>query len=204
MENELKVYKHIQRICYKYLSVYKLSPNTRKIFKQIQRMRGKNLCLHREDVKRLLTYSPTAPRDIKLSVSQFIMVQWNFFETLTFYAIWVGLSWKTISRYCPFTGRQVSCQSTPLTADWVLQSWPAIVRSSLKVLLLMMSTLHVSDLQATCRLHLEPFCSVRWQLFYIRRILLHPLGSTFFIGMCSLSFSNEVTGPSCSHVPFIW
>jgi hypothetical protein len=44
--------------------------------------------------------------------------------------------------------RQVSWQSTPLTADWVLQSWPAIVRSSLKVLLLMMSTLHVSDLQA--------------------------------------------------------
>jgi hypothetical protein len=39
----------------------------------------------------------------------------------------------------------VSCP--PLTADWVLQSWPAIVRSSLKVLLLMMSTLHVSDLQ---------------------------------------------------------
>ena len=33
-----------------------------------------------------------------------------------------------------------------LTADWVLQSWPAMVRSSRKVSLLITSTLQVSDL----------------------------------------------------------
>jgi hypothetical protein len=38
-----------------------------KVFKHIPRIRGKNLCVHGEDAKRLLAYSPNTPRDIKLS-----------------------------------------------------------------------------------------------------------------------------------------
>jgi hypothetical protein len=40
-----------------YLRYTKSSPNTRKVFKRIRRMRGKNLCVHGEDAKRLLAYS---------------------------------------------------------------------------------------------------------------------------------------------------
>ncbi len=46
-----------------YLRYTKASPNTRKVFKRIRRIRGKNLCVHGEDAKRLL-YSPNTPKDI--------------------------------------------------------------------------------------------------------------------------------------------
>jgi hypothetical protein len=32
-------------------------------------MHGKNLCVHGEDAKRLLAYSHTTPRDIKVRIS---------------------------------------------------------------------------------------------------------------------------------------
>jgi hypothetical protein len=41
----------------------------------VRRIRGKNLCAYGEYSKKLLAYSPYAPRDIKLSISQFIMEQ---------------------------------------------------------------------------------------------------------------------------------
>ncbi len=40
-----------------YLRYTKLSPNTRKVFKHIRRICGKNLFVHGEDEKRLLAYS---------------------------------------------------------------------------------------------------------------------------------------------------
>ncbi len=49
-----------------YLWYTKSSLNTRIVFKHIQRIRGKNLCEHGEDAKRLLAYSPNTPRDIKV------------------------------------------------------------------------------------------------------------------------------------------
>jgi hypothetical protein len=70
MENERKVSKRIRRICGKYmenmanwgyLRYTKLSPNTLKVFKHIRRIRGKNQCVHGEDVKRLWAYSRYTP-----------------------------------------------------------------------------------------------------------------------------------------------
>jgi hypothetical protein len=52
-----------------YLRYTKSSPNVRKVFKRIWRIREKNLCVHGEDAKRLLAYSPYTPRDIKVCIS---------------------------------------------------------------------------------------------------------------------------------------
>jgi hypothetical protein len=52
-----------------YLRYTKSSPNMRKVFKRIRRIRGKNLCVLGEDAKRLLAYSPNTPRDIKVRIS---------------------------------------------------------------------------------------------------------------------------------------
>ncbi len=49
--------------------------NVRKVFKHIWRIRGKNLCVHGEDAKRLLAYSPYTPRDIKVHMSPLIIIQ---------------------------------------------------------------------------------------------------------------------------------
>jgi hypothetical protein len=74
MGNAWKVSKRIRRLRRKYLSVYEeygnlrytmSSPNVRKVFKRIWRIRGKNLCVHGEDTKRLLAYSPYTPRDLR-------------------------------------------------------------------------------------------------------------------------------------------
>ncbi len=56
----------------------KSSPNTRKVFKPIPRMRGKNLCVHGEDAKRILAYSSNM--SIKVCISRLIIIQiLNFF-----------------------------------------------------------------------------------------------------------------------------
>jgi len=47
----------------------------RKVFKRIQRIRGKNLCVHGGDAKKLLVYSPNRLIDTKLSISWLLMVQ---------------------------------------------------------------------------------------------------------------------------------
>ncbi len=60
---------------YGYLRYTKSSPITRKVFKCIRRMRGKNLCVHGEDAERILAYSPNTPKDIKVSISQLIIIQ---------------------------------------------------------------------------------------------------------------------------------
>jgi hypothetical protein len=66
-------------------------------------IRGKNLCVHGKDAKRLLTYSPNTPKDITVCLSRLIIIQLlNFLKILSIYIIWDGLSQKTISRYCPF------------------------------------------------------------------------------------------------------
>jgi hypothetical protein len=63
-----------------YLRYTKSSQNIRKVFKRIRRIRGKNLCVHGEDTKRLLAYSPNTPKDIKICRSQLIIIQiLNFF-----------------------------------------------------------------------------------------------------------------------------
>ncbi len=51
-----------------YLRYTKSSPTTRKVFKHIRRMRGKNLCVDGEDAKRLSAYSPNTPKDIKVCI----------------------------------------------------------------------------------------------------------------------------------------
>jgi hypothetical protein len=42
-------------------------------------MHGKNLCVHGEDAKRLLAYSHTTPRDIKVRISQLIIIRIKIF-----------------------------------------------------------------------------------------------------------------------------
>jgi hypothetical protein len=58
-----------------YLLCTKLSPNACEVFKSIGRICGKNLCIHEEDAKRLLAYSPNTPKDIKVCVSRLIQIQ---------------------------------------------------------------------------------------------------------------------------------
>jgi hypothetical protein len=68
-------------------------------------MRGKNLCVHGEDAKRLLAYSPYTPRNKKsVYISVNNNTNLNLFKILSNYIIWDRLSQKTISRYCPFKG----------------------------------------------------------------------------------------------------
>ncbi len=81
-----------------YLRFTKSSPNAQKVFKRIRRIRGKNLCVHGEDAKRLLAYSPYTP--VYISVNN--NTNLNLFKILSNYIIWDRLSQKTISRYCPF------------------------------------------------------------------------------------------------------
>jgi hypothetical protein len=82
-----------------YLRYTKSSQNIRKVFKRIRRIRGKNLCVHGEDTKRLLAYSPNTPKDIKVCLSQFSInnnMNVKFFCNLSIYIIWDRLSQKTI------------------------------------------------------------------------------------------------------------
>jgi hypothetical protein len=57
-----------------YLRYTKLSPNMQKVFKRIQSIRGKNLCVHGEEAKRLLAYSPNTPKDMKVCISRLIII----------------------------------------------------------------------------------------------------------------------------------
>ncbi len=67
------IYAYMEKMAnWGYLRYTKSSPNTRKVFKRIRRIRGKNLCVYGEDVKRLLTYSPNTPKDIKVYLSRLI------------------------------------------------------------------------------------------------------------------------------------
>ncbi len=58
-----------------YLRYTQSFPNTQKVFKRIRRIRRKNLCVHGVDAKRLLTYSPNTPKDIKVCLSQLIIIR---------------------------------------------------------------------------------------------------------------------------------
>jgi hypothetical protein len=81
MENARKVSKRIRRIRRKYLSIYgengellnlRIRGKYLNVFGEI---RGKNLCVHGVDAKRLLTYSPYTPKDIKVCLSQLIIIR---------------------------------------------------------------------------------------------------------------------------------
>ncbi len=63
-------------------------------------MRGKDLCVHGEDAKRLLAYSPKRYKSVNISVNY--NTNLKFFFIRTYYTIWDGLSQKTVSRYCLF------------------------------------------------------------------------------------------------------
>jgi hypothetical protein len=62
-------------------------------------MRGKDLCVNGET---LGVFSKYAKRCKSVNISENNNTNKNFFEILTNYTIWDGLSQKTISRYCPF------------------------------------------------------------------------------------------------------
>jgi hypothetical protein len=65
------------------------------------RIRGKNLCTYGEYAKRILSYSPNMPRDIKLSIFQLLMEQ-NEKTSDSLLLSLMGLNKpKTISRYWP-------------------------------------------------------------------------------------------------------
>jgi hypothetical protein len=86
-----------------YLRYTKSSPNTRKVFKRSWRIRGKNLCVHGEDAKRLLAYSHNTPRDIKVCISQLIIIRIQK-KLGIFPSTQDGMDQakKTFSSYCPF------------------------------------------------------------------------------------------------------
>ncbi len=54
----------------------------------------KNLCIHGEDAKRLLAYSPNTLRDTKMSMSWITMIQKekNFISLLFYFLFKVGLT----------------------------------------------------------------------------------------------------------------
>ncbi len=73
MENAESIYAYMEKMAnWGYLRCTKSSPNTRKVFKRIRRIRGKNLCVHGEDAK---TYSPNTPKDIKVCLSWLIIIR---------------------------------------------------------------------------------------------------------------------------------
>ncbi len=86
MENARKVSKRIRRIRGKYLricgeyvklgifAVHKIVSEYAENIKRIRRIHGKNLCVHGEDAKRLWVYSPNTPKDIKVCISQLIII----------------------------------------------------------------------------------------------------------------------------------
>ncbi len=87
-----------------YLQYTKSSPNTQKVFKCSWRIRGKNLCVHGEDAKRLLAYSHNTKRHKSMYISVNNNTNKKFFLVLSIYTRWDGLSQNTIPRYCPFKG----------------------------------------------------------------------------------------------------
>jgi hypothetical protein len=69
------IYAYMEKMAnWGYLRYTNSSPNTRKVFKRIRRIRGKNLCVHGEDAKRLLAYSPNTPKDINVCLSRLIII----------------------------------------------------------------------------------------------------------------------------------
>ncbi len=76
-----------------YLRYKNSTLNTREVFKRIRRIRGKNIYVHGVDAKRLLTYSRNAQEDIKVCLSQLIIIQIiNFlrFFLSSFYLHYMG------------------------------------------------------------------------------------------------------------------
>jgi hypothetical protein len=119
----LCIYAYMENMAnWGYLRYTKSSPNMRRVFKRIRRIRGKNLCVHGEDAKRLLAYFPYSQKDTKMCIYRLIII-----SILTFldsfyphYCIWDGLSQKTISRYCPFNAYSLTrpehrCSLAPLS-----------------------------------------------------------------------------------------
>jgi hypothetical protein len=69
------IYEYMEKMTnWGYLRYTKSSPNMRKVFEHIRRIRGKNLCVHGEDAKRLLTYFPNTPKDIKVCLSRLVII----------------------------------------------------------------------------------------------------------------------------------
>jgi hypothetical protein len=85
------IFAYIEKMAnWGYLLYTKSSPNTWKVFKRFRRIRGKNLCAHGEDAKRLLTYSPNTPKDRKVCLSRLIIIRMLnsfIFFLSTFYGI---------------------------------------------------------------------------------------------------------------------
>ncbi len=90
-----------------YLRETKSTPNARKVFKRIRRIRGKNFMrTWRRRKETLGVFSSYAKR--YKSVYEYISVNNNtnliLFKIISNYITWNRLSQKTISRYCPFKG----------------------------------------------------------------------------------------------------
>ena len=67
-------------------AVHKIVSKYTKVFKQIRRVRRKNLCAHGEDAKRLLAYSHNMSRDIKVSISHLIII-----KSITFFRFFLSI-----------------------------------------------------------------------------------------------------------------
>ncbi len=101
LDNARKVSKFIRRMRRKYLSVceeysklglfavHKIVSICAEVFKCIRRVRGKDLCVHGEDIQMCISW---------LIIIQILI----FLKLLSNYTIWDRLSQKTISRYCTF------------------------------------------------------------------------------------------------------
>ncbi len=56
-------------------AVLKIVSECAETFNRIRRIRGKNLCVYGEHAKSLSVYSLTTPRDIKVCISQLIIIR---------------------------------------------------------------------------------------------------------------------------------
>jgi hypothetical protein len=71
-----KIFKRIWRNMVNLgFAVQKSSSNKQKVFTNIRRICGKNLCAYGEVAKRVFAYSPNMPRDTKLCITRLLMVQ---------------------------------------------------------------------------------------------------------------------------------
>ncbi len=76
--------------CMKNVAFAETSPYTPRESWRIRRIRGKNLCVHRECAKTLLAYSPKTSRDTKLSTARLIIAQKTFLRPFFLYKMgWI-------------------------------------------------------------------------------------------------------------------
>jgi hypothetical protein len=155
---------------------------TPREFSNTRRLRRKNLCVYGEHSKSLSPCSLTTPRDIKVCISQLIIIQTqNIFRFFLSTLYGMDLAKKTISRYCPFkhgptiSANTISAQSIRQLSPLPRLLFPISAKISLPylhssnplsvfifLLPILISLFSVNSIEQNC---LNFFKLIAWQIF---------------------------------------